>query len=135
MNLFSNAADAMLSVKTPAPRILIRTRLKSAVGDVELAVEDNGPGIPADAMARLFEPSFTTKPEGHGFGLSTCYRIIQNHGGWIAAANRPWPRGPVSIPRPSRGGPEGGGPGPRRRGQTPPLAPPPGSRRRAGTRA
>ncbi|HTK68371.1 MAG TPA: ATP-binding protein, partial [Candidatus Eisenbacteria bacterium] len=34
-----------------------------------------------------FEPSFTTKVEGHGFGLSTCYRIVQNHGGRIAAEN------------------------------------------------
>jgi len=87
MNLFSNSADALLSAKTPVPRIVIRTRLKSGSGDVELAVEDNGPGIPADAMPRLFEPSFTTKPEGHGFGLATCYRIVQNHGGKIGAQN------------------------------------------------
>jgi signal transduction histidine kinase len=104
MNLFSNAADAMLSVKTPAPRILIRTRLKSAVGEVELAVEDNGPGIPADAMARLFEPSFTTKPEGHGFGLATCYRIVQNHGGKIGAQNVSGSGARFTITLPSKDG-------------------------------
>ena len=97
-------ADAMLSVKTPAPRILIRTRLKSAVGEVELAVEDNGPGIPADAMARLFEPSFTTKPEGHGFGLATCYRIVQNHGGKIGAQNVSGSGARFTITLPSKDG-------------------------------
>jgi signal transduction histidine kinase len=104
MNLFSNAADAMLGVKSPAPRILIRTRLKSAVGEVELAVEDNGPGIPADAMARLFEPSFTTKPEGHGFGLATCYRIVQNHGGKIGAQNVSGSGARFTITLPSKDG-------------------------------
>ncbi|TMQ60406.1 MAG: hypothetical protein E6K76_01860 [Candidatus Eisenbacteria bacterium] len=104
MNLFSNAADAMLSAKTGLPRIVIRTRLKSAAGEVELAVEDNGPGIPAEAMARLFEPSFTTKPEGHGFGLSTCYRIVQNHGGKIAARNIPGSGARFTITLPGKDG-------------------------------
>ncbi len=89
MNLFSNAADAVGGAKTAMPRIVIRSRYKATQGQVELAVEDNGPGLPPEAMRRLFEPSFTTKPEGHGFGLSTCYRIIQNHGGKIVADNVP----------------------------------------------
>ncbi|TMQ66668.1 MAG: GHKL domain-containing protein [Candidatus Eisenbacteria bacterium] len=87
LNLFSNAADAMRGNDVRERRIAIRTRFKTAGQEVELAVEDTGPGIPATAMTRLFEPSFTTKPEGHGFGLSTCYRIVQNHGGRIAAEN------------------------------------------------
>jgi signal transduction histidine kinase len=87
LNLFSNAADAMRGNDVRERRIAVRTRFKTAGQEVELAVEDTGPGIPATAMTRLFEPSFTTKPEGHGFGLSTCYRIVQNHGGRIAAEN------------------------------------------------
>jgi signal transduction histidine kinase len=87
LNLFSNAADAIRSSKARESRIIVRTRVKPATGDVDLIVEDSGPGIPADAMPRLFEPSFTTKPEGHGFGLSTCYRIAKNHGGAIRAEN------------------------------------------------
>ena len=86
------------------PRIVIRSRLKAAVGEVELTVEDNGPGIPSDAMEKLFEPSFTTKPEGHGFGLSTCYRIIQNHGGKISAQNVPGSGARFTITLPGRDG-------------------------------
>jgi two-component system NtrC family sensor kinase len=88
LNLFSNAADALRQEKSLEPRILVRTRFVG--GDsVEVVVEDNGPGIPAGAMQRIFEPSFTTKPEGHGFGLSTCYRIVKNHGGTIVVENAP----------------------------------------------
>jgi len=87
LNLFSNAADAMRGNDVRERRIAVRTRFKTAGQEVELAVEDTGPGIPASDMTRLFEPSFTTKPEGHGFGLSTCYRIVQNHGGRIAVEN------------------------------------------------
>jgi signal transduction histidine kinase len=88
LNLFSNAADAILAAGRTEPRIVVRTRFTSGDG-VELAVEDNGPGIPAEALSKLFEPAFTTKPEGHGFGLSTCYRIVKNHGGSITAENSP----------------------------------------------
>ncbi len=103
MNLFSNSADALRGVKAAMPRIVIRSRLKPA-GQVELTVEDNGPGLPAEAMQRLFEPSFTTKPEGHGFGLSTCYRIIQNHGGKISAQNVPGSGARFTITLPSKDG-------------------------------
>lgn len=89
LNLFSNAADAMRGSNGRERRIAVRTRLGGNGRAVELVVEDSGPGIPADALSRLFEPSFTTKPEGHGFGLSTCYRIVKNHGGRIAAENAP----------------------------------------------
>ena len=89
LNLFSNAADAMRGSNGRERRIAVRTRLAGGGRDVELVVEDSGPGIPASALTRLFEPSFTTKPEGHGFGLATCYRIVKNHGGRIAAENAP----------------------------------------------
>jgi signal transduction histidine kinase len=88
LNLFSNAADALRQEGSQEPRILVRTRFVGGEA-VELVVEDNGPGIPAGAMQRIFEPSFTTKPEGHGFGLSTCYRIVKNHGGSIVVENAP----------------------------------------------
>jgi signal transduction histidine kinase len=98
LNLFSNAADAMGGTVKADPRVLVRTRVRGS--EVELSVEDNGPGIPAEVMRRLFEPSFTTKPEGHGFGLSTCYRIVKNHGGRIVAENvsRAGARFTVTVP-------------------------------------
>ena len=52
-------------------------------------VNDSGPGIPASNLAGIFEPHFTTKATGHGFGLSTSYRIITNHGGKIVAESAP----------------------------------------------
>jgi len=104
LNLFSNAADALRGAKSPMPRIVIRTRLKQAAGLVELTVEDNGPGLPAEAMRRLFEPSFTTKAEGHGIGLPASYRIIQNHGGKISAQNVPGSGARFTIMLPSKDG-------------------------------
>jgi signal transduction histidine kinase len=104
MNLFSNSADALLSAKSPMPRIVIRSRLKSAAGLVELIVEDNGPGIPVDALPKIFEPLFTTKPEGHGYGLSTCYQIVKNHGGKIGADNVPGSGARFTITLPSKDG-------------------------------
>ena len=104
MNLFSNSADALRSSKITMPRIVIRSRVTPASRDVELTVEDNGPGLPAEYLPRLFEPNFTTKPEGHGFGLSTCYRIIQNHGGRITAQNVPGSGARFTITLPGKDG-------------------------------
>ncbi len=104
MNLFSNAADAMAAAQRQSPRIKVATRVKSGGLEVEFFVEDNGPGIPPEAMGRMFEPRFTTKPEGHGFGLSTCYRIIQNHGGKIAARNVPGSGARFTVTLPGKDG-------------------------------
>jgi two-component system sensor histidine kinase PilS (NtrC family) len=50
---------------------------------LEVAVSDNGVGIPQDVMDRIFDPFFTTKPSGSGLGLSTMHRIIEDHKGII----------------------------------------------------
>jgi two-component system NtrC family sensor kinase len=54
-----------------------------------LTVDDEGPGIPPEALPRIFEPFFTTKPEGTGLGLSISQRIAQALGGSLTAENRP----------------------------------------------
>ncbi|GLI33659.1 two-component system sensor histidine kinase NtrB [Desulforhabdus amnigena] len=80
LNLLFNALDATQGRGT----VILRT---FSTNDqwVGLAVEDNGCGIPSENLDKLFEPFFTTKPAGKGIGigLSTCYNIIQNHGGEI----------------------------------------------------
>ncbi len=58
---------------------------------VVVRIRDTGPGIPPEAMPRLFEPFYTTKEvgQGTGLGLAITYGIIQEHGGQIAASNHP----------------------------------------------
>jgi len=85
LNLFQNAVEAMTEAEVKDRWIRVATRLRGAT--VELRVVDGGPGIPADMHSRIFEPWFTTKPGGHGFGLAVSYRIIKNHGGSIAVQN------------------------------------------------
>lgn len=56
-----------------------------------IAVKDEGPGIPPDRRAHLFEPFYTTKEvgAGTGLGLSIAYGIIEEHGGWIDVESEP----------------------------------------------
>ncbi len=54
-----------------------------AVDVVEVRIEDNGPGIPAAEVARVFDPFYTTRSQGTGLGLSICQSIVREHGGAI----------------------------------------------------
>ncbi len=61
-----------------------------APGDyVWIEVNDDGPGIPADVKARLFEPRFTTKASGHGLGLANVHAIVRRHHGAITVESEP----------------------------------------------
>jgi len=89
LNLFMNAADAMAD-NGPRPRVItVTSDFDERVRHVKLRVVDTGPGIPAAILSKVFDPHFTTKAEGHGFGLSTSYRIVTNHGGQITAESVP----------------------------------------------
>ncbi len=50
---------------------------------VMLSIQDNGPGIPAEYVSKIFDPYFTTKSSGSGLGLATSYSIVKNHGGHL----------------------------------------------------
>jgi nitrogen fixation/metabolism regulation signal transduction histidine kinase len=56
---------------------------------VVIQVRDNGPGISAGDLQKIFIPFFTTKAKGHGIGLALTHRIITQHGGTLTAANSP----------------------------------------------
>lgn len=80
INLITNAFDAMAGRPASWRRIEIATsRLPS--GEAELAVTDTGLGLGGGDMERVFEPFYTTKPEGLGLGMSICRRIAEDHGG------------------------------------------------------
>jgi C4-dicarboxylate-specific signal transduction histidine kinase len=83
LNFLINAQQAIQSSHTASGRVVIRSY--DAGPRVRLEVIDNGPGIPAENEAKLFQPFFTTKPvgEGTGLGLSVSYGIIDSYGGSI----------------------------------------------------
>jgi signal transduction histidine kinase len=56
---------------------------------VDISVRDTGVGIPEEAVPRLFDPFYTTKPGGSGLGLAIAYRIMQDHGGLITVSSAP----------------------------------------------
>ncbi len=101
LNLCRNAADALKDAGVVEGRLRIETSTEGT-GYVRVTVEDNGPGVPPGIRQRIFEPGYTTKEYGHGFGLATTYRILENHKGRIWVEDRPgggarfvfaWPRG------------------------------------------
>jgi C4-dicarboxylate-specific signal transduction histidine kinase len=87
LNLLLNAMDAVID-NTPAKRrVAVRTRPAGAM--VQVAVSDNGHGIPADKLPFVFEPFYTSKPNGLGMGLAISRSIIEAHGGRLWAENSP----------------------------------------------
>jgi PAS domain S-box-containing protein len=85
LNLAINGMDAMMQVAKPR-ELIIRTQ-KHGVGEILVAVEDHGPGIAPEIAARMFEPFFSTKPQGTGMGLAICRGVVEAHDGKIWAEN------------------------------------------------
>jgi signal transduction histidine kinase/CheY-like chemotaxis protein len=103
LNLLVNAAQAIPEGFAGQNEIRVATRPEGE--RVIIEVSDTGPGIPPEAMPRLFTPFFTTKPVGvgTGLGLSICHRIVSGLGGEISVDSEPG-RGTtfrVSLPRTS----------------------------------
>lgn len=90
INLLINARDA-LQTQPDQRRVEVESRLSPNGDEVHVLVHDNGPGIAAAHLPRIFEPFYTTKApgQGTGLGLATSHRIIAQHGGTIEAVNRP----------------------------------------------
>jgi two-component system sensor kinase FixL len=86
LNLLANAIHALAEVPAERREITVRARPQGADA-VEISVEDQGPGIAADVLPRLFEPFFTTRSAGLGMGLAICRRIVDAQGGRIWAEN------------------------------------------------
>ncbi|HET7875990.1 MAG TPA: GAF domain-containing protein, partial [Methylomirabilota bacterium] len=97
LNLLLNAEQAILGSGEPQARVGDKIRIGAAVRAeadgrwVVIEMEDNGPGIPRDALPRIFDPFFTTKKmgEGTGLGLSVSYGILRQHGGRLSCESAP----------------------------------------------
>jgi two-component system NtrC family sensor kinase len=89
VNLLSNAYEAITGSGGRGGAIEVRTAFVG--GAVELEVADSGRGIDEAHLPKIFDPFFTTKEEGrgNGLGLAITYAIVREHGGRIAARNRP----------------------------------------------
>jgi len=99
LNLVKNAAEAL--ERTPKGEIRISTAFRPGIRiavqgvaqrislPLEIVIEDNGPGVPADLLPILFDPFVTTKANGSGLGLALVAKIVGDHGGVIDHDSRP----------------------------------------------
>jgi signal transduction histidine kinase len=83
LNLIRNATEAISGTGQTGGVIRLSGAVLSDPPRIEIAVSDNGPGVPAHLAHRMFEPMTTSKHEGLGLGLSICQSIIESHGGKI----------------------------------------------------
>jgi len=100
MNLVLNAAEATGG----AGRVLVR--VARADGGARIEVHDDGPGIPADDAARIFDPFYTSKPDGSGLGLLSVKSCAEAHRGTVQVDRSPLggARFTVTLPAPEHAG-------------------------------
>ncbi len=91
-NLISNAYDAM----PDGGQLGISIR-PAENNTMEIGVSDTGQGMPEEVLAKAFEPLYTTKARGAGFGLSICKNIVESHGGSISITSEPGKGTQVSV--------------------------------------
>jgi two-component system sensor kinase FixL len=85
LNLLRNAAEAVADQEQQEIRLVTELRNDS----VEISVIDNGPGLPEEVQAKLFQPFVSTKATGMGLGLSICRTIVAGHNGCLSTEPNP----------------------------------------------
>lgn len=86
-NLITNGLEALAGFRAGDGMLSISSR---RLGEwVEVCVDDNGPGIPADEREKIFGAFYTTKPAGLGMGLAICSSVVEAHGGRLYAECAP----------------------------------------------
>ncbi|CAN5773387.1 hypothetical protein BH11MYX4_BH11MYX4_22990 [soil metagenome] len=83
MNLLANSRDAVAA--RPGPGVITLRARRTAEHEVAIEVEDDGIGIAEDTLARIFSHGFTTKSDGHGFGLHSSACAASELGGSLGA--------------------------------------------------
>ena len=84
LNILNNAAEAMKAMEK-GKKIVVTSNVEDK--NVVLTFSDSGPGIAPEIKDKIFDPYFTTKPDGTGIGLSLSHRIITDHGGLLTVAD------------------------------------------------
>ena len=105
LNLLRNSIDALESLPSGQREVIISTA-HGVDGELQLAVADNGPGVPESMRERLFMPFATTKEHGTGLGLVVSRSIVEAHHGRLEYRDNP-PRGArflVTLPGVGRHG-------------------------------
>ena len=95
VNLLKNARESVAEARREPG--LVRVRIASAGERVRIEVHDDGLGIPPENLAKLFRHGFTTKPDGHGFGLHSCANAAGEMGGTLHAESDGAGRGAAFI--------------------------------------
>ena len=85
LNLIMNGVEAMRGVTERTRELTVSSTLAEP-GSLLVAVKDTGTGLDPAVAERMFQPLFTTKPDGLGMGLAICRSIIEAHGGrlWVS---------------------------------------------------
>jgi signal transduction histidine kinase len=88
MNLILNGIEAMKDMDPPG-ELTIKSQAQN--GELLFSVSDTGVGLPTEQADQIFNPFFTTKPDGTGMGLAISRSIIEVHGGrlWATASSGP----------------------------------------------
>ena len=87
LNLVVNSIEAICDNRGELRKITGRTA-RAGNGTAEISVSDTGAGIPTDQLKKVFEPFYSTKPQGMGMGLSIVRTIVETHGGSIIVDNQ-----------------------------------------------
>lgn len=91
INILKNAVEALLGAKSPRPCVKVISGVKN--GQIEIQIEDNGPGIPDHLKQKIFQPNFTTKVNGLSFGLGLglpkVQKLVESYAGTISLNSKP----------------------------------------------
>ena len=83
MNVLLNASDAMTG-REGRIQVVLRGQQSNGQPQVQVLVRDTGPGIPNNLLGRIMEPYYSTKDDGHGIGMATLQRIMQDSDGTVS---------------------------------------------------
>ncbi|MGH0031119.1 MAG: two-component system sensor histidine kinase NtrB [Myxococcota bacterium] len=107
INLVGNAIDALDESGTPSPRVDVQMGENLAGTEVWLRIADNGPGVDAEALEKMFSPFYTSKANGTGLGLPICKKLVEAHGGTLEVNPQASSGAEFLLSFPKWAGPEG----------------------------